>query len=215
MTTIENKAAGEEVEGVAEEAAVAEEAGGKAPAELVSEAEPGVPWFAVHTYSSYENKVKQMIEHRATLEGMRDVIQEVVIPTEKVVEIKGGKKRTIERTLMPGYIIVQMQPTEDAFNLVRSVKGVSSFVGDGNSPAPLGDDEVSNLIDIMEDKHEKPKAQIDFQQGDQVKVIEGPFSTFVGNVEEIDEEKGKLKVMVSIFGRLTPVELDVLQVEGV
>lgn len=215
MTTIENKAASEEVEGAAEEAVVAEDATGDTPEELVSEVEPGVPWFAVHTYSSYENKVKQMIEHRATLEGMREVIQQVVIPTEKVIEIKGGKKRTIERTLMPGYIIVQMDATEEAFNLVRSVKGVSSFVGEGNSPAPLGADEVSNLLDIMEDKHEKPKAQIDFEQGDQVKVIEGPFATFVGSVEEIDEEKGKLKVMVSIFGRLTPVELDVLQVEGI
>lgn len=176
---------------------------------------PGMQWFAVHTYSSYENKVKQLIEHKATLEGLRDRIKSVVIPTERVVEIKSGQKRTIQRTLMPGYIIVQMDGSEDAFNLIRNIKGVSGFVGDGRAPIPLGKEEVSNLLNIMEDKHEKPKPKVLFQKGDQVKVIEGPFGNFIGQVEAIDEERGKLNVMVSIFGRLTPVELDVLQVEGV
>lgn len=178
-------------------------------------ADEDVHWYAVHTYSSYENKVKQMIEHKATLEGLRDEIRRVVIPTEKVVEIKGGQKRTTERTLMPGYIIVQMRPSENAFNLVRNIKGVSGFVGAGAEPVPLSHDEVGNLLNIMEDKHEKPKPKMQYRKGDQVKVVEGPFANFIGTVEETDEEKSKLKVMVSIFGRLTPVELDVLQVEGV
>lgn len=183
-------------------------------AEIQADA-PGMQWYAVHTYSSYENKVKQLIEHKATLEGLRDRIRSVVIPTERVVEIKSGQKRTIQRTLMPGYIIVQMDGSEDAFNLIRNIKGVSGFVGDGRAPIPLSQEEVSNLLNIMEDKHEKPKPKVLFQKGDQVKVIEGPFGNFIGQVENIDEERGKLNVMVSIFGRLTPVELDVLQVEGV
>ncbi len=183
-------------------------------AEMQADA-PGMRWYALHTYSSYENKVKQLIEHKATLEGLRDRIMSVVIPTERVVEIKSGQKRTIQRTLMPGYIIVRMDGSEDAFNLIRNIKGVSGFVGDGRAPIPLEKDEVANLLSIMEDKHEKPKPKVLFQKGDQVKVIEGPFGNFIGQVENIDEERGKLNVMVSIFGRLTPVELDVLQVEGV
>lgn len=193
---------------------VADSASESGLAEIEPEA-PGMQWYAVHTYSSYENKVKQLIEHKATLEGLRDRIKSVVIPTERVVEIKSGQKRTIQRTLMPGYIIVQMDGSEDAFNLIRNIKGVSGFVGDGRAPIPLGKEEISNLLNIMEDKHEKPKPKVLFQKGDQVKVIEGPFGNFIGQVEHIDEERGKLNVMVSIFGRLTPVELDVLQVEGV
>ena len=174
---------------------------------------PTARWFAVYTNSAFENKVKQAIEHRATLEGMRDAIYRVVIPTEMVVEIKGGKKRTVARNLMPGYVLISMEPREDIFNLVKGIKGVSSFVPPGDTPVPLTDDEVNNLLNIMEDKAEKPKAKMLYRKGDQIKVIEGPFTNFVGQVEATDEEKGKLRVMVSILGRLTPVELDVLQVE--
>lgn len=171
-------------------------------------------WFAIQTYSSFENKVKQAIEHKATLEGLVEVIRRVVIPTETVVEIKSGKKRSVARALMPGYVLVEMQPDEMLFNLIKEIKGVSSFVGDGHAPVPLTATEISNLLDIMEDKQEKPKPKISFRKGDQIKVIEGPFQNFVGNVESMDEAKGKLTVMVSIFGRPTPVELDVLQVEA-
>lgn len=171
-------------------------------------------WFAIQTYSSFENKVKQGIEHKATLEGLDEIIRRVVIPTETVVEIKGGKKKPVQRALMPGYVLVQMQPDEGIFNLIKEIKGVSSFVGDGHAPVPLTPAEISNLLDIMEDKQEKPKPKISYRKGDQIKVIEGPFMNFVGNVESMDEEKGKLTVMVSIFGRPTPVELDVLQVEA-
>lgn len=207
-----------DVEAAATGAVATEVAPGSAPPEdddPLSIDEEGFDWYAIHTYSSYENKVKQLIEHRTALEGLRDVVRRVVIPTESVVEIKGGKKRTTQRTLMPGYLIVQMKTCEEAFNLVKSVKGVSSFVGDGNAPTPLTHDEVANLISIMQDKADKPKPKMLFSKGDQIKVIEGPFANFVGHIEGMDGEKGKLTVMVSIFGRLTPVELDVLQVEAV
>ena len=201
----------------------ASETAGEEPAqeEAVEEPEPGTvehpthKWFAIHTYSGYEMKVKQTVEHRATLEGWRDMVTTVFIPTEMLIEIKSGKKRTVQRNLMPGYVLIQMEPSEDVFNLVKSIKGVSSFVGDGHSPAPLTQEEVTNLLDITGDKHEKPKPKGLYRKGDQVKVVEGPFVNFVGTVESVDEEKGKLSVMVSIFGRLTPVELDVLQVDSV
>lgn len=172
-------------------------------------------WYAVQTYSGFENKVKQGIEHRAAIEGMKDKLNRVVIPMETVVEIKGGKKRQVQRSLMPGYVLVEMAPSEDLFNLIKEIKGVASFVGGGNEPTALTLDEVKNLLNLMEDKHEKPKPKVSYRKGDQIKVIEGPFSNFVGSVEGVDDEKGKLTVMVSIFGRPTPVELDVLQVEAV
>jgi transcriptional antiterminator NusG len=192
------------------------EAGAQAPVAEAAPARgptPTMRWFAVHTYSSFENKVKQAIEHRATLEGRREQIHAVVIPTEAVIEIKGGKKRTVTRNLMPGYVLVQMEPEEELFNLVKDIKGVSGFVSDGHAPSPLAPEEVANLMNLMEQKTEKPKPKVLFHKGDQIKVVEGPFTNFVGSVEGLDEEKGKLKVMVSIFGRLTPVDLDVLQVE--
>jgi len=174
----------------------------------------GRKWYAVQTYSSFEKRVKEGIEHKTALEGMREKISRVLIPTEIVVEIKGGKKRSIQRALMPGYVLVEMEPSEDIFNLIKEVKGVASFVGDGHQPTPLSQTEIGNLLNIMEDKHEKPKPKSLFRKGDQIKVIEGPFINFIGSVEGADEDKGKLTVMVSIFGRPTPVELDVLQVEG-
>lgn len=170
-------------------------------------------WYVVQTYSSFENRVRDTIEHKITIENLKDRINRVLIPTESVVEIKGGKKRTVQRALMPGYVLIEMVPDEDLFNLIKEVKGVSSFVGDGHSPAPLSREEIANLIDIMEDKQEKPKARMTYRKGDQIKVIEGPFTGFVGQVDEVDAEKGKLKVMCSIFGRPTAVELDVLQIE--
>lgn len=172
-------------------------------------------WFAVHTYSGFEQKVKTNIEHLAALEGFRDDVAEVIIPQETFVEVKGGKKRTVSRNLMPGYIIVHIEPSERVFDLVKKVNGVSGFVGDGVKPIALSQGEVDNLLHISEEKVEKPKPEIRFRKGEQVKVIEGPFANFVGTVDDIDVEKSKLKVMVSIFGRPTAVELSVLQVEGI
>ncbi len=192
---------------------VVEEPAAEPKGEGASDPTGRLKWFAVHTYSSFEAKVKQTIEHRAALEGMQEKIRRVLIPTEAIIEIKGGKKRTAHRNLMPGYVLVEMEPEEDAFNLIKSIKGVSSFVPTGDQPVPLSPEEIQNLLNIMEDKHEKPKPKMMYRKGDQIKVIEGPFMNFIGNVEAVDEEKGKLTVMVSIFGRPTPVELDVLQVE--
>lgn len=171
-------------------------------------------WYAVHTYSGCEQKVKTNIEHLAAVEGFRDEVGEVTIPQETFVEVKGGKKRTISRNLMPGYVLVHIEPDEKIFDMVKKINGVSGFVGDGEKAIPLSQSEVDNLLQVSEEAAEKPQAEIRFQKGDQVKVIEGPFANFVGSVEDIDTEKAKLKVMVSIFGRPTAVELNVLQVEA-
>ncbi|MCX7014097.1 MAG: transcription termination/antitermination protein NusG [Candidatus Sumerlaeota bacterium] len=175
----------------------------------------GRNWYAVHTYSGFEKKVKANIEHRAAMEGYRDLVHEVVIPVEHLIEIKNGKKRTVERNLMPGYILVDIDEKDEVFDLVKKISGVSGFVGDSANPSPLSPDEVSRLLNIVEDKMEKPKAEMKFHKGERVKVIEGPFANFIGQVDAVDAEKSKLKVMVSIFGRPTAVELDVLQVEAV
>jgi len=173
-------------------------------------------WYAVHTYSGHENRVRQTIEHLATIEGFRDQLRQVLIPAETFVEIKGGKKRQTQRNLFPGYVLVAMEPSEDLVNLIVKIPGVSGFLPhDSTKPTPLDDSEVTQILNTVQEKSEKPKPQIRFRVGEQVKVIEGPFANFVGEVNEIDEEKSKLKVMVSIFGRQTSVELDVLQVEGV
>ncbi len=171
-------------------------------------------WYVLHTYSGFEAKVKQNIEHRAVIEGFKDVLKQVIIPSENVMEIKDGKKRTVTRNLMPGYVLIEMEPNEEFFNLVRGISGVSGFVGDGTLPIPLTDEEIHNVMDLIEEKHEKPKPKIRYHPGEQVRVIEGPFANFTGTVNEIDEEKARLKMMVSIFGRPTPVELDVMQVES-
>lgn len=170
-------------------------------------------WYALHTHTGFENKVKTTIERRVETEGQRERVSRVVIPLEPVIEIKGGKKHTVMRNLMPGYIFVQMEGSDDLFNMIREIKGVSSFVGSGAKPVPLSQGEVDNILNMLEAKADKPKPEINYSKGDQVKVTEGPFANFIGTVDHVDEEKHKLAVMVSIFGRPTPVELDVLQVE--
>ena len=171
-------------------------------------------WYVLHTYSGYEAKIKQNIEYRAAIEGFKDYIQQVMIPSENVIEIRDGKKRTVTHNLMPGYVLVQMKPDEELFNLIRRMTGVSGFVGDGTNPIPLTEEEIQNVMEMVEEKHEKPKPKIKYRPGEQVRVIEGPFANFIGTVREIDEEKSRLKMMVSIFGRPTRVELDVMQVES-
>jgi len=171
-------------------------------------------WYAIHTYSGHEKGVKKDIEHRASVEGLRDQLGEVIVPEEKLVEIKDGKKREHSRNIMPGYVFVQMVENEELFKVIEEIKGVSGFVGAGDSRTPLSEEEVANIRGLVEDKKDKPRAEIKHRLGDQVKVIEGPFANFVGTVDQIDFDKAKLRVMVSIFGRSTPVELDVLQVES-
>ncbi len=170
-------------------------------------------WYALHTFSGFEQKVKANIEHLAALEGFKDDVAEVIIPQETYMEVKGGKKKTVTRNLMPGYILVHIFTSDKVFDMIESINGVSSFVGNGEKPIALTQEEVDRMLQVSEEQTEAPKAEIRFSKGEQVKVIEGPFANFVGNVEEIDFERSRLKVMVSIFGRPTPVELSVLQVE--
>lgn len=172
-------------------------------------------WYAIHTYTGYEVKVKTTIEHRVSVEGYRDKVGQVLIPTKKQVEIKNGKKRDVLRNVMPGYVLIEMEPDEEIFALVQKIPGVSSFLGESGHPSPLNVSEVDALRDTIEDRPDRPKTAISYRVSDKVRVIEGPFANFQGEVEHIDEDKGKLKVSVSIFGRPTSVELDVLQVEAV
>ncbi|MDX1972279.1 MAG: transcription termination/antitermination protein NusG [Candidatus Sumerlaeia bacterium] len=171
-------------------------------------------WYALHTYSGQENTIKKDIEHRASIEGLRDALGEILVPEEKTIEVKDGKKKTHSRNFMPGYVFIQMEENNELFKLIEEVKGVASLLGAGNSRTPIPADEIEKIRNRMEDKKDKPRAEIKFSVGDQVKVVEGPFSNFVGTIDHIDHDKEKLRVMVSIFGRNTPVDLDVLQVEG-
>ena len=171
-------------------------------------------WYALHTYSGFENKVKMNVEHLVTVEGYRDHFGQLLVPTENIVEIKKGNKTIVTKILMPGYVLVEMEPIEDLFNLIDKVPGVASFVGDGTHPIPLSEGEVANILEQVESKTDKPKAEVKYRVGEQVKVIEGPFVNFTGTVNEIEAEKQKLKVMVNILGRPTAVELDLLQVEA-
>jgi transcription termination/antitermination protein NusG len=164
-------------------------------------------WYVVHTYSGHENKVKANIEKLVENRGMEDVIHEIVVPTEEVVEVKNGKKKSKQRKIFPGYVIVKMIVNDESWYVVRNTRGVTGFVGPGSKPIPLSDEEVKNM------GIEQPVPQIDVKVGDTVKVISGPFESFIGVIEEINIEKTTLKVLISMFGRETPVELDFTQVE--
>jgi transcriptional antiterminator NusG len=172
-------------------------------------------WYAIHTYSGYENRVKTNIEHKVQVEGYREKVARVLIPAKRYVEIKAGKKHEVMRNIMPGYVLIEMEPDEEIFAIVQKIPGVSAFLGDEGKPSPIDSGEVANVIDTIEERSDRQRSAIAYHVNDQVKVIEGPFANFIGTVEHVDQEKGKLKVMVSIFGRPTAVELDVLQVEGV
>ena len=168
-------------------------------------------WFVVHSYSGMENKVKKNIEHRAESMGMTDRILEVVVPTETEIEIRNGSRREVERKVFPGYILVRMLLDEDSWYVVRNSPGVTGFVGMGNKPTPLSQDEVNKIMQRIES--DEPRLKVNFQIGDSVRIMSGPFAEFGGKVEEIDADKGKAKVMVSFFNRETPVEVDFLQLE--
>jgi transcriptional antiterminator NusG len=168
-------------------------------------------WYVVHCYSGYENKVRHSIEQRIETMGMQDRIFDVVVPTEEEIEVREGKRRTIERRVFPGYILVQMIMDEDSWYVVRNTPGVTGFVGMGNEPTPLRPEEVAQIMRRMES--EAPKVKIAFKAGQRVRIVDGPFNDFVGTVGDVDMEKHKVRVMVNFFGRETPVELDFLQVE--
>lgn len=170
-------------------------------------------WYAIHTYSGYEEKVAENINQRAASLDMKDKIFEVVVPKEKQIEIKGGKRRVVEKKIFQGYVLVQMVADNDSWYVVRNTPNVTGFVGSGDETTPLSDDEVASIKRRM--GVEEPKYKMNFGVGEVVNITDGPFKGFEGNINEIDEQKGKLKVLVNIFGRETPVELDSLQVKKV
>ncbi|MCS6802753.1 MAG: transcription termination/antitermination protein NusG [Chloroflexota bacterium] len=181
------------------------------PPESEQPAAPRGEWYVIHTYSGYENKVKRNLEHRIESMDMRDKIFEVVIPTEDEIEVKDGQRRQVQRKVYPGYVLVNMIMDDDSWYVVRNTPGVTGFVGYGNRPVPLEDQEVKQILRQM--AAETPRIKIGFQKGQSVRIIDGPFTEFVGTVDDINHEKGKVRVLVSFFGRETPVELDFLQVE--
>jgi transcriptional antiterminator NusG len=168
-------------------------------------------WYVIHCYSGYENKVRYNLEQRIESMGMKDMIFDVVIPTQEEIEVKEGKRRVVERHVFPGYVLVNMVMTEESWYVVRNTPGVTGFVGMGNDPTPLRPEEVSQILKRME--AEAPHIKVSFRVGERVRIIDGPFNDFRGTVAEIDMERTKVRVMVNFFGRETPVELDFLQVE--
>ncbi|MGC9347529.1 MAG: transcription termination/antitermination protein NusG [Anaerolineae bacterium] len=168
-------------------------------------------WFIIHCYSGYEDKVRHNLEQRIESMGMSDYIYQVVVPTVEEIELRDGKRRTVERCLYPGYLMVEMLLTDDSWYVVRNTPGVTGFVGMGNTPTPLRAEAVQRILRRMEST--APEVRATFKHGQKVRIIEGPFADFIGVVDEIDEERTKVRVLVSFFGRETPVELDFLQVE--
>ncbi len=183
----------------------------EAPEQRVAEPDDGREWYVVHCYSGYENKVRHNLEQRIETMDMKGKIFDVVVPTEEEMEVKDGKRRTIERRVFPGYILVQMIMDEDSWYVVRNTPGVTGFVGMGNDPTPLRPEEVSQIVKRME--ADAPRIKVTYDVGQKVRIIDGPFNDFIGTVDDIDMDRAKVRVMVSFFGRETPVELDFLQVE--
>ena len=171
----------------------------------------GASWYVIHTYSGYEERVKKNLEQRIRFMDSGSEILQVVIPTEDEIEVKNGQRRTVTKKILPGYVLVQMKMTDESWGVVRNTPGVTGFVGSGSKPTPLQEDEVGKILKQME--AEAPKVRVGFRRGQSVRVTDGPFIDFVGVVDEINTEKGKVKVLLSLFGQETPVELDFLQVE--
>lgn len=172
-------------------------------------------WYAVHTYSGQEQKAKRHLESMITSEGLDDIFGEIIIPTEEVTEMKMGKRATTTKKFLPSYLLIQVELDKRIEQLVVSTPGITNFVGSGGKPTPLRDDEVNRMIGRMDSQREVEIDEVPWRAGDQVKVIDGPFADFSGFVSSINMERKKVKVMVSIFGRPTPVELDFLQIESV
>lgn len=168
-------------------------------------------WYVIHCYSGYENKVRHNLEQRIETMGMKDKIFDVVIPTQEEVDVKDGKRRTVERHVFPGYVLVELILSEESWYVVRNTPGVTGFVGMGSDPTPLRQEEVNQILKRMEE--EAPHIKVSFKVGERVRIVDGPFNDFRGTVSEIDMDRTKVRVMVNFFGRETPVELDFLQVE--
>lgn len=174
---------------------------------------PNARWYVVHTYSGHENKVSVTLKQRVASMGLEGKILDILVPTQEKIEVKEGKKLTVHDKIFPGYILVKMELNDETWAAVRSTAGVTAFVGTGNRPTALPEEEVQTIMKFM--KMEAPKYKASFSIGEAIKIIDGPFADFLGTVDEINEEKGKVKALVSIFGRETPVELDFLQVSKI
>ncbi len=181
-----------------------------------AEAHPSNPkhkWYIVHAYSNFEKKVADSIRDQAKNQGLEDCFSEILVPTEDVIEIRRGRKINAERKFFPGYVLVKMDLSDEAFHLVKNTPKVTGFLGAGSKPMPVSEREVARIIGAIEEGVERPKPAITFEVGETVRVTDGPFASFSGSVEQVDEERARLRVTVSIFGRATPVELEFAQVE--
>ena len=174
---------------------------------------PHHKWYIVHAYSNFEKKVAEAIREQAKTQGLEDSFSEILVPTEDVVEIRRGRKINAERKFFPGYVLVKMDLSDEAYHLIKNTPKVTGFLGSGSKPMPVSDKEVARIIGAIEEGVERPKPAIMFEIGEQVRVTDGPFASFNGSVEQVDEERARLRVTVSIFGRATPVELEYNQVE--
>jgi transcriptional antiterminator NusG len=203
--------AGPETEAVETQAAETP-AEGAPPAQGYDTSSPR-KWYIIHTYSGFENKVKESLETRAEAFGFADKIGQILIPTEEVVELRNGKKVTSKRLVYPGYVLVEMEMNDELWHAVKNTPRVTGFVGGGNSPVPLSVDEVNQILFRQASSAERPRPKMTFEKNDPVRIIDGPFANFSGKVDEVNTERGTLRVMVTIFGRATPVELEFLQVE--
>lgn len=172
-------------------------------------------WYIVHTYSGYEGKVRESLRQRADAMGMGDQIEDILIPTEEVVEVRDGRKSRTTRKFFPGYVLVKMEMSDQAWHVVRNTPKVTGFVGTGSKPVPLSQNEVDRIVNQVAVAAEKPKPKLEFHIGESVRITDGPFNSFTGEVEEVNEDRSTLKVMVTIFGRSTPVELEFTQVAKV
>ena len=209
-------AAQEDISGTAEESVAAEEESAEVKEESVAAdlSASAKLWYVIHTYSGFENKVKASLEDRFAHSGLTDKLGDIIIPTEEVVEIRGGKKKISSRKFYPGYVLISVDMDQDIWYLIKNTPKVTGFPG-GASPAPLSATEVKDVMDQIKGEAKAPKPKFIFEKGENVRVIEGPFMNFNGVVEEVNPDKGKVKVMVSIFGRATPVELEFPQIESV
>lgn len=217
-------AAAQPREDTAESDDAAHAAGPSASGEAPAASQPPAPayddsspkkWFIIHTYSGFEQKVKESLSSRAQAFGFADKIGNILIPTEEVVEMRGGKKVTSKRLVYPGYVLVEMEMNDELWHAVKNTPRVTGFVGGGNAPVPLSADEVNSILYRQASAADRPRPKMTFEKNDSVRIVDGPFANFSGKVDEVNTERGTLRVMVTIFGRATPVELEFLQVEKV
>ena len=176
---------------------------------------PNFKWYIIHSYSGFERKVKESIESRVQAFGLHDKIGRVIIPTEPVTEIRNGKKYTVERAFLPGYVLVEMELSDDVWHIIKNTPRVTGFLGTGQSPSPLTEEEVNQIVYRVQSGKDKPKLRVKFQKSEQVRITEGPFATFTGEIDDVNDDKEEVTVMVTIFGRSTPVKLEFGQVEKV